>query len=53
VLDDCGPDLTFDKADIYSDKKIKLGKERILRSVSLPYRLVRSSRAYGLYQRID
>ncbi len=52
VLDDCGPDLTFDKANIYSEKKIKLGKDRVLRSVILPYELKRSSRSYSLYQRI-
>lgn len=53
VLDDCGADLTFDKANIYSDKKIKLGRDRILRSVVLPYELQRSSRSYSLYQRTD
>lgn len=53
VLDDCGSDLTFDKVNIYSDKKIKLGKERQLRSIVIPYQLVRSSRSYSLYRRID
>ncbi len=53
VLDDCGQDLTFEKADIYSDKKIRLGKERVLHSVILPYQLKRSSRSYSLYQRIS
>ncbi|HEX2914063.1 MAG TPA: hypothetical protein VH186_24885 [Chloroflexia bacterium] len=53
TLDDCGPDLTFDKADIYSDKKVKLGKERLLRSIVVPYRLERSSRSYSLYRRLD
>ena len=51
VLDDCGPDLTFDKADIYSDKKIRLGRERVLRSVVVPYKLERSSRSYSFYRR--
>lgn len=50
-LDDCGADLTFEKADIYSDKKIKLGKERVLRPVVLPYRLSHSSRSYSYYER--
>ncbi len=53
VLDDCGPDMTFEKADIYSEKKIKLGKDRILKSIVLPYELKRSSRSYSFYQRID
>lgn len=49
-LDDCGPDLTFDQADIYSSKRITLGKDRVLHPVVLPYRLVRSSRGYSLYE---
>lgn len=53
TLDDCGPELTFDKADIYSDKKIRPGKDRILRSVVLPYELIRSSRTYSYYKIID
>ena len=51
MLDDCGPQMTFDHADIYSGKRITLGKERILRHIVLPYRLARSSRGYSLYQR--
>ena len=52
VLDDCTPDLTFDKANIYSGKKIKLGKERVTRNVVLPYHLTRSSKSFSLYERI-
>jgi hypothetical protein len=54
-LDDCAPDkaFTFEKADIYSGKPVALGKERILRPVVLPYRLVRSSRGYSFYRRAD
>jgi len=51
-LDDCDASLTFEKASIYSGKKITLGRERILRHVVLPYRLVRSSKAFSYYQRI-
>jgi hypothetical protein len=53
MLDDCGPTMTFDHANIYSGKGIKLGKERILHHVVLPYRLVRSSKSYSYYERID
>jgi hypothetical protein len=53
MLDDCGPTMTFEHADIYSPKRIALGKERILRHVVLPYRLARSSRGYSLYQRLS
>ncbi|MCB0214062.1 MAG: hypothetical protein KDJ52_32290 [Anaerolineae bacterium] len=53
MLDDCGPKMTFDHANIYSGKAIKLGRERILRHIVLPYRLVRSSKGYSYYERID
>jgi len=52
-LDDCDASLTFEKADIYSGKGVKLGKERVLHHVVLPYRLVRSSKSFSLYERID
>lgn len=53
MLDDCGPTMTFAHADIYSGKRITLGKERILRHIVLPYRATRSSRGFTLYERID
>lgn len=52
MLDDCGAKMTFEQANIYSGKGIKLGKERILHHVVLPYRLVQSSKGYSYYQRI-
>ena len=51
-LDDCDSSLTFEKADIYSGENIRLGKERVLRHVVLPYRLVRSSKSFSFYERI-
>lgn len=53
MLDDCGPSMTFDHANIYDKKRIRLGVERVLRHVVLPYRLARSSRGYSLYERIS
>lgn len=53
MLDDCGGSMSFEHADIYSAKRISLGKERVLRHVVLPYRLARSSRGYSLYERIS
>ena len=53
IMDDCGPKVTFDQVNIYSSKSMKLGKDRILHHVILPYRLTRSSRGYSLYERID
>lgn len=52
LLDDCGPKLTFDQVEIYSGKRMSLGKDRILRHIVLPYRLTRSSRSFSLYERI-
>jgi hypothetical protein len=53
ILDDCASTLTFEKANVYSGESIRMGRERITRNVVLPYRMVRSSRSFTLYQRID
>ncbi len=53
MLDDCGDAMTFEQANIYSGKKITLGKERVLRHVVLPYQLVQSSKGFSLYRRIE
>ena len=52
-LDDCSPGLTFEQASIYSGKRMSLGQERVLHHVVLPYRLVRSSKGFSYYERID
>lgn len=52
VMDDWGPHLTFEKVNIYSDERIRLGRDRIRESVILPYRLVRSSRSFSYYERV-
>ncbi len=49
-LDDVGEDMSFDHANIYSGRRIQLGKQRVLRHVALPYRLMSSSRSYSHYQ---
>ncbi len=51
-LDDCHSSLTFEKANIYSGKNIRVGKERVLHHVVLPYRLARSSKSFSYYERI-
>ncbi|RLC59486.1 MAG: hypothetical protein DRI80_12440 [Chloroflexota bacterium] len=56
MVDDCGPSLTLDKANVYErDRRaqIRLGQDRIFHHVVLPYRPVRSSRGFTLYERID
>lgn len=52
VMDDCGEKLSFEKVNVYSRKNMRLGTDRILRHVVLPYRLARSSRGYTLYRRL-
>ncbi|MFQ3536821.1 MAG: hypothetical protein SNJ58_13195 [Aggregatilineales bacterium] len=52
-LDDCSPSLTFEKANIYSNEKVELGKERRLHSVLLPYRRGRATRGYTEYVRSE
>lgn len=52
VLDDCSPKLTFEQVDIYSGKNMRIKKDRLLRSIVLPYRVERSSRGYTLYRRM-
>ncbi len=52
MLDDCGVSLSFAHANVYDAKRITAGKERIIRHVVLPYRVLRSSRSYSWYQHI-
>jgi hypothetical protein len=54
LLDDCGPKMTFAHADVYDGKNISVGKlnGRILTPIILPYRAIRSSRSYTLYERV-
>ena len=54
LVDDCGPKMTFAHADVYSGKNISLGKPngRLLNPVILPYRAVRSSRSFTLFERL-
>ncbi len=52
-LDDCGPSLSFERASVYSKERVTVGKERVIRHIVLPYRLVRSSKSFSLYERIE
>lgn len=49
-LDDATEDASFEHVDIYSGKRIRMGKERVLHHVALPYERVRSSRSYTHYR---
>ena len=53
VLDDCSTRLAFDQVNIYSGISLKMGRDRIVRLVQLPYRVIRSSHGFTLYQRTD
>ena len=53
MVDDWGESLTFAKVSIYTDEKIKMGKDRIRRGIVLPYRLVKSSKGFSYYERIE
>lgn len=53
VLDDCSSSMKFEHADIYSRKRITLGKERIMRHIVLPYQMTRSSKGFSLYERLE
>lgn len=50
-LDDVGDDVAFTLVDIFSGKRLQLGKHRVQRHVALPYRLVASSRGYSYFER--
>jgi len=52
MVDDCGPELTFERANVYSSERIRSGKDRIFHHVVLPYRPVRSSHGFTLYERL-
>jgi hypothetical protein len=53
LMDDCGPQATFEYVDIYSGKNMRIGTDRILHHIILPYRVEGSSRGYTLYRRVD
>jgi hypothetical protein len=50
-LDDWGPELSFERVNIYTDEKIRLGRDRLRQDVILPYRVTRAGRGFTLYER--
>jgi hypothetical protein len=38
---------------VYSRTRVRVGEERVQHHIVLPYRAVRASKAYTLYQRLD
>lgn len=49
-LDEWGPDLTFEKVNVYTAESIRSGRDRIRFDVVLPYRLVRAGRGFAVYE---
>ena len=49
-LDDVSARATFAHVNVYDKKGLRLGKERLLHHVALPYRVVASSRGYSYYR---
>jgi len=52
-LDDVSSQTSFEQVDIYSGKRLTLGKDRLLYNVTLPYEQAASSRGYTHYRRSD
>lgn len=50
-LDDMGSQATFDSISSFSETGAKLGRDRVLKSVFLPYQMQASSRGYTWYTR--
>lgn len=48
-LDDWGPDLTFDKVNVYTSENIQVGRDRVRFDVVLPYRPVQAGRGFAVY----
>jgi hypothetical protein len=53
MLDDCGPRMTYAQADVFSGENVRMGRERLSYPVVLPYHLVRASKSYSYYERLD
>lgn len=56
MVDDWGPSMTFEKINVYDQSakgRIRLGQDRIVRHVVLPFHLARTSKGYALYERIE
>lgn len=53
LVDDYGPNITFEQVNIYSSKSMALGRDRVLHHVILPLQMTRSSRSFALYERFE
>ncbi|MBN1427115.1 MAG: hypothetical protein JXB07_01940 [Anaerolineae bacterium] len=55
LMDDCGPEMTFEHANVYSSKRLTINTPdgRVLNTVVLPYEIARSARGFTSYRRIQ
>lgn len=53
LLDDFGEKATLQHANVFDPKGIRANEERVFHHIVLPYRPVKSSRSFTLYERID
>lgn len=52
-VDEWGASLTFEKANVFDEAKISVGKDRLRMDVILPYRMEKSGRGFTLYCLVD
>lgn len=52
-VDEWGPELTFEKANVYTCTGIRIPADRDRFDVILPYHLSRSGRGFAIYERIE
>lgn len=50
-MDDLGEKATFGRINPYSDEKVRLGSDRVIKPGLLPLKLITTSARYDLYQR--
>jgi hypothetical protein len=53
MLDDCSPDMPVERVNSYSGVSVRAGRDRLSYPIVLPYRVVRASKSYTLYRRLD
>ncbi len=53
MVDDCGPKLAFEQVNVYGEKGMKPGKDRVFHHIVLPYRPVRFSRGFTFYEQLE
>lgn len=52
-LDDWGPDLTFERVNVYTREKLRLNRDRVRYDVVLPYRITRAGRGFTVYEQVN